>query len=451
MKRKTHTSYSRMQAHWALPDTLLGGTLAMRAASRTYLPQEAAEAEAQYSARLGRSVLYNCYSDTLDKLVGKPFSKSIIANIPAELETLKLDVDGTGKSLHDFAKDCFKEAVHRGLSHILIDYSQVPEGLSKAEEAEIKARPFLLHISPTNIIDWDVALINHVPTLNEIAIVEIGPDDTEYIRVIGRGYWSLHKKQETASKEEVYIKVSEGLLSLNYVPLVTCYFNGDGFMSATPCLEDLAWMNLAHWQSYSDQRNILRFARTGLLFVKGLTDAELDTPITVGPNQTFRASSENADMRFVELGTGGALKAGADDVADIERKMDRFGMRPLTAKTGGETATGKAIDEKNENTDIHCWIRALERALEKALGVAADWKSLSDSKEDINVDIYNEFALSLKSDTDLKTLDTARSRKDISQRTFLEELKRRAVVSEHLDLDVEIAATASESELTYGF
>ena len=39
---------------------------------------------------------------------------------------------------------------------------------------------------------------------------------------------------------------------------------------------DLAWLNLAHWQSASDQRHILHVARVPFLFGRGLSEGEID-------------------------------------------------------------------------------------------------------------------------------------------------------------------------------
>ena len=109
-------------------------------------------------------------------------------------------------------------------------------------------------------------------------------------------------------------------------------------MQATPPLMDLAWMNLAHWQSYSDQRSILRFVRIALLFVAGLDDEEMEKPITIGANRTFRSKNPNAKMEYVEH-TGKGVEAGQEDLNKIEGRMQTLGLRPYTSRPGTVTAT----------------------------------------------------------------------------------------------------------------
>ncbi len=448
------SEYILMTKNWDLPDDLLEGTLAMRSAGTKWLPRETAEMDDKYLARLNRSVLYNCYSDTLDKLVGKPFSKPVIVSgLPEEFEEYLKDINGAGQRFHDFAKEVFREAVHCGLTHILVDYSRSVGNETLAEEKEKGLRPFLVHISPKNLVGWNHEIVGNRPVLSEIRILEKQTVKSEqwdeevktFIRVIHPNDWQLWEK----GKDDTFILVDSGMLSLGAIPLVTVYFNRKGYLTGTPCLEDLAWMNLAHWQSYSDQRNILRFARTGLLFIKGLSDDELSKQVTVGPNQTFKTVNENADMKFVELGTGGSITAGKDDLVDIESKMDRLGMRPLSARSGSDTATGKAIDEGNENTDIHSWISSAEVVLTSALELALEWKGIG-PEEDFEVKIFSEFALSVKADSDLRVLDAARARNDLTRRTYLQELKRRAVLGETVDIEAEDTEASKEQEAIYG-
>ena len=68
---------------------------------------------------------------------------------------------------------------------------------------------------------------------------------------------------------------------------------GRGFMTAHPPLMDLAWLNLAHWQSASDQRHILHVARVPILFGRNLTLPE--DGLALGPN---RLATGEGERRF---------------------------------------------------------------------------------------------------------------------------------------------------------
>jgi hypothetical protein len=70
--------WSEQISTWNLVDTLWGGTEAMRAAAKIYLPQEPAEEETAYFNRLARSVLTPMYPDTIKKLMGKIMRQPVI-------------------------------------------------------------------------------------------------------------------------------------------------------------------------------------------------------------------------------------------------------------------------------------------------------------------------------------------------------------------------------------
>lgn len=473
-KLTPNTEYNTMAAKWFLPDTLMGGTQAMRDAGEMYLPRETKEPVVKWLARLARTTLYNQYKKAVNGLVNRPFSRKVnVKECPPKLEYLQDNCDGAGTSLSDFAKEVFKEAVHRGLTYLYIDYSDVPTTLSIAGEAQTGARVLFCHISAKNLIGWKTEIINGVTKLIEIRIKEtetvIDADYKStvktYVKIIRPNDWERWEvkdgKDSSGSATEVLVK--QGQNTLGYIPLIPIYFSQTGYMTGEPCLEDLAWVNLEHYQSSSDQRNILKFARTGLLFISGVTDEEMDKEVTVGPNQTFKTANPNARMAFIEMGAGNAIAAGERDLQKLEDRMEVLGGRPMTSRSGNVTATSKAIDESNDISDIQCWIRATELALERAFDIAAEWHKLPaaktatataapdatptkpDESKQLEVDIYNEFSLLSGDGRELGTLDNARARGDLTRITWLNEMKRRNILAASVDVEQEDKEAESET------
>lgn len=449
---QTAIEYDRMAGHWPLLHDLMAGTYAMRMAAEQWLPKEPRETRGAYVNRLNRSFLYNAYSDTVEKLVSKPFSRpvSVQGEVSPPLDLIQEDVDMSGRDLTQLGRDVFRSLVVYGVAHVLVDFPKTEGVETLADERARQIRPTFIHVSPTNLIGWRTEKqANGRERLTQIRIMEkrieakgeFTEEEISYVRVITPDTFEVWRQSE--DEEDKFTKVEEGTHSFGDVPLVSCYAQRTGFLTGHPPLLDLAQLNLAHWQSLSDQRNCLRFARVGLLFASGFSDEELENGISIGPNQLIAATNPDSKLTYVEH-KGSAIKAGQDDLDALERRMETLGLQPLVQRTGSQTATGKAIDESRVHTAIQAWIRSVENCLREAYMLAGSWMRL-DLPEDFSIDITNDFGVSLRATDDIRALLDLRKTGDISRETFLRELKRRGLLSEGLDIEDEIEAAEMES------
>jgi hypothetical protein len=420
---------------------LLGGTFSMRDAEKKWLPQEPSEENLAYKNRLERSTLYNATGNTITRLVSKPYSKAITVRgtVPDKLAKMEDDVDRKGTNLTQFGKEIFEAGITYGLTHILVDYPETSGDETLQDEKDLELRPVFVHVKPPDLLSWTVTrLSNGKRIVTEVRIREYrteidGYEDkkVEYIRVIRTDTWELWKYDASAKD---WMMDSDGTHTFGRVPIYTYNPNPTGFMTAEPPLEDLAHLNIAHWQSLSDQRNILRFARCGILFSKGF-DEEEAKGIVIAPTTIVNATNTESDLAFVEH-SGSAIAAGEKDLERLEQRMEVLGLKPLVERSAQSTATGKAIDESQTHSDIQAWIRGEENALVEAFKLAAEWMKV-ELPEDFSIDIYNEFTIGLgAADTD--TLIKLRGAREITRTTLLEEMKRRGVLSEAVNVEDEI-------------
>ena len=446
----TSAAYDSMAAKWELIRDLLGGTVAMRNAGEKWLPREPKESENAFDVRLSRSILYEAYSDTVGNVVSRPFSKpvTIQGELPEPLNQIALDVNQQGQTLTQFASEIFNTAVNYGLTHILVDYPRLQRELNLAEERQSGVRPRFIHVRPTQLIGWRaVKGFDGKVVLSQIRIKEtqtepvgqFGEEQVDYIRVYTPTTWELWRKTED---DDDYSLHESGEHTFGGVPLVTCYLNRTGFMTAGPTMESLAWMNLAHYQSMSDQRNILRYARVGMIFVSGLTEEETEKDMVIGPNRFFTSVNPDARMSYVEH-SGAAIGAGRQDLQDLEARMEVLGLQPFMRRTGNQTATGQSIDDSRSNSSVQAWIRSLEQAIVTAYEYAAKWLNLK-IPDDFTSDIFSDFGISVRNSQDIDSLLKIRLAGQISHGTYLREIKRRGVLSESVSIEDEITKVESE-------
>lgn len=442
-------AYLDMHEDLRLVDTLMGGTDAMRAAGQLYLPREPRESAEAYRNRLSRSTLYNAFADTVQKLVGKPFSKPTVIGADT-LEPIKEwcgNIDLCGSNITTFCREVFELGLTDGLTHLLVDFPRNEPGKTLADEQKAKARPYVVPVKAINLIAWSSELVNGVRTLTQVRIRENaveadgkwGEKVVQRIRVLFPDRFELYEKQK-----KDWALIDQGEVSLGRVPLVTFYTGKTGFMTAKPPLLDLAHLNVQHWQSSSDQQHILHFIRFPLLHGAGFNQDQKE--IEIGPNRMILSEDPQARLTYVEH-TGAAVESGRQSLRDLEEKMDAMGAQLLVQRSGDASATAAALDTAKVNSALHDMVRRLENAMGQAFGLMAAWSKLDADKAG-SVDINDDFGLSLISGKNEDTLLRSRLAGELSRETYLSELKRRNVLHNDLDIEEEITRIETEAPAT---
>lgn len=438
------SAYLRMAPRWRMIDVLLGGTEAMRAAGKEFLPQYDNESNKNYDARLSRATLLNMTEQTLDTLAGKPFREAVVLDedVPTQIEDLAEDVDMQGNNLQAFSRSWFREAWAKGFSHVLVEHP-TPEAKTDAEGeqrprtlADDRAeglRPYWVHVKPECLIAAYSAVVLGQEVLTHVRILEksverVGWEEVEVVRVrvLEPGTWQVWAPDEKG--EEWHVE-SEGSTSLDYIPLVTFYAGKrTGLMECKPPLTDLAHLNVAHWQSSSDQRNVLTVSRFPILAASGVP---ADQKVNIGPNNFLTTEAPEGKWYYVEH-TGAAIAAGQTDLSSLEDQMATYGAEYMRKKPGDETATGRALDAAEASSYLAATVRDFQDCLEQAMQFTADWLGLDNGG---SVKVNADVDLSEADAAELDALLKMRAQRDISRKAFLKEMKARQVLSDDFDED----------------
>lgn len=434
----------------ALPRALMGGTAAMRLAGKTYLPQEEGESHEGYKSRLARSTLFNAFRKTVKDMTGKVFRRPIVLKdtVPAQIVEYAENIDNAGRHINVFACDVFLDAMQTGICYILADMPPAPkraDGLpaTVADEQKAGVRPYLVHIKVENLLGWKSAVINGAETLIMIRIKEcinepdgdFGETEIDQVRVLEPGKWRTFRRNP--EKPDEWLPYEEGTTPLKKIALSVVYVHRTGFMTGETPLEDLADLNVAHWQSQSDQRNILHVARVPILFYSGYTE---DAKLIIGAGTATFNSSPAAKLTYVEH-TGAAIGAGDTDLKNLEFQMQTQGLQLLVENPSRKTATGEVLDDAKENSTLAMMAVALGDALEQALGYMAEMDGLGEDAGG-EVDVNRDFGISIGV-LDLQFMLDAVNAGKISIETFWDELRRRNALSDTFDPDVEKDRLAS--------
>lgn len=454
----TSAAHDCMMPRWVLLETLLGGTEAMRAAGETYAPKYSQETDQNYAARIAGAVLLNMTEQTLENLVGKPFIEEIKVNDdvpPAIVEPILEDVDLQGNSLDVFARRWFREGIAKAFAHVLVDMPRLQpkvEGQPRtlADDRKEGVRPYWSLIKPECVLFAEAQVVEGVEVLMHVRILETYTVRDGFaevtkvrIRVLEPGLVELWEPHPTKKRdgEPEWFRSDTWATGIDYIPLVTFYANREAFMEGKPPLTDLAWLNVAHWQSTSDQRHILTVARFPMLACSGAS-GEDGTAVVVGPNQILYNPDPNGKFYYVEH-TGAAIEAGRKDLEALEVQMAGYGSQFLKERPGDQTATGRAIDSAEASSDLAAMVVIFEDSIASALQMTADWMKLPEGG---TVELVKDYDVAEVDSAGLDTLNKARDRRDISRVAYLEELRLRGLLSE--DFDAEEDAQELQDEAT---
>jgi hypothetical protein len=464
---RPNEEYDAMSLLWHLVASLRGGTPAMRDAGRKYLPQEPKESEEAYKNRLDRSVLTNLYKKTVTKLVGKPLKKGVklLEDVPPELVRYETNIDNQGTNLNVFARDVLEAAIDDGVTHILVDYSdtQNVEGdfidgsLTVEQEELLGVRPYAKHVKAADLIGWKWQISNNKKVLTQIRVreyVKVDGDDEftqevrERIRVIEPYIQRVYEKsepneQQSSGDPDEWVLIEAKVTTMPIVPLVTMYTNKVGFLLGSPLLLDIAYLNVAHWQSDSDQRNILHVARIPILFATGFGDDDSQVTIEIGSN-TFAKAPKGATLEYVEH-TGKGIDAGVKDLKDLEERIQLLGMELLVKRPQGNvTATARTLDQAEADSELGLIAKELENTLNKMLDLFGRWVGLGDDGGG-STEVFKDFGIESEDLQDVDLLLRSRMAGEISQMTFWDEIKRRGLLSDNFNPTTEINLLDIES------
>lgn len=442
-----HPYYAELEDDRVPCRDLMGGTKAMREAGEVYLPREPEEDPADYQTRLKRSFLYNGLSRTVLNLTGRLFSKPIGIDGDSHIEEWAKDVTNDGRDVATFGVDVSHTGMAEGMGFIFVDYTMRQPVESRAVELALKPRPYMVEIKPVDLLWWEFEDVAGGRRLREIHFCEEYIEDStkqKQIRVWrSDGSYEVYRQGNDAEGGKSWLPYDSGQTHLDGIPLVPIYYGKRHCpLGADPPLRDLAEVNIAHWQSSSDQRHVLHIARVPVLFIKGMAPAGGGaTKIVIGVNRHISADNPDADVKYIEH-TGAAISAGRQDLLDLEAQMGRMGIELLLPNRAGDvSATGRALSKAAEESTLQVIAKDIKRGLDEAFGWMEKWAGIT---QDTKVLMNTDHDLVIGDEGELNILANARMQRDISRETYWHELKRRGTLSDEFDPKKEAARLSAE-------
>lgn len=420
------------------------GTKHVKSRAETYLPRYENEDQADYENRIKFASFYNFYNKAASSLLGKVFSKSptLTDTVPEIIKTQCKDADLNGNDWTIVAEQYFSHAMDEGISWLLVDFhsKENPEvELTMEQERELGVRPYWVVIPQHRVLGVDYAKNGEVYTITmfrywaseRIRDGEFGHKYVNRVYVYEPNRIRIFEENpDSKNKDEKWFLYKDQPITLGLVPATPLNLNPTGAFEALPPLEDLAEMNIEHFQIRSDQRRALSVASFPLLGVFG---AKIDSQPRIGPMQAFTFESEKANMKWIES-QGAHLRAGALELDVLEDKIRNFA---LSFESPGmyATATAVNVDSTDAVAPIIRWAYRLRDAMAQVLYYHAKWLKLPDGGV---VDVDTSFIKSILTIEALKILVEALKEGSITKEGFLSRLKEYGILSDRFDVKGEV-------------
>lgn len=425
-----NNSWVRMEPGWLLIEQLLKGTRGIRQGHRKFLPQFPREADESYDVRLSKAVLSPFYKRLELLLAGMLTRKPVrLTDVSDQVTEQLFDVDLQGNDLQTWLFNTARVALRYGHVGVLVD----------APRAGENGRPYWITISPRELLGWRTEIADGRQRLTMLRIAETvtvpdgkyGEKDVERVRVLTPGAYEIHEKDEKGD----YKIVDEGRTSLSEIPFAVAYANRTGVMESIPPLDDIAELNLQHYQVSSDLSNILSVSAIPLLAIYGFPQSAEE--ISAGASEAL-ALPETARSEYIEP-SGNSFDAQFKQLEQIESKINGLGLAAvLGAKLVGESAEAKRIDRSQGDSTMMVIAQQMQDLIDNCLRFHAQYlqEPVAGSSQ-VNRDFMGQ-RLEPQEIQALLQLYTAGT---ITQDTLLNELANGDVLSEDFDIDEEIEAT----------
>lgn len=448
--------YQGMKPRWDKLRAIEGGTETMREAGKVYLPQHPAEPDNSYGVRLARSTFHNYTMKTVRHVMNVAFGEQPKIIDSEQYEDILNNFSKDGRNLFSFLRPLYHQCAHLGESYVVVDMDKNGDGASAADNR----RPFATIYPADSCIDIQETTVAGVPQIEHIRFLsnEVVKDGFEHklkkrIRVIEAGKYQVwestaltNQKQENPSKKADtldFTMIEEGEYDADRVMVRRIRFGEvDGKGLLRPMFNDLADKNIEHWQSASDQRNILTMGRFPILYASGIDKKEVEALIAdgIGPRTLLHSTSDKSKFGYVEPG-GAAIEAGREDLKSIKEEMVELATKPFMPRTGNITATSDALGKSSEDSMINSSNIEFEDGVNAILEMFGEWQG-KDKAPTINMQPV--FGLIEFDAEKVKALGEARAAGEISQETYLNELKTYKLLADDFDVKKEIENTKDE-------
>lgn len=378
-----NTEYSANLDAWKKVDDVCKGQAAVKAAGKTYLPvPETFEDGDRYKEYLGRAVFYGVTGRTLKSNVGSAFNKLPEFKYPDELEYLKRNADGSGRSIYQTSQHMLNLILKHYRCGVYVDYPQVAPSRNRAEDKQKNAFPMIHILDAMVVVDWDHIIIGNQKKTSFVKILEtvskrsddgftsstenqyrvLRLEDSDGGHVYTVQIYTLNDKNVWVPGDK-YIPTDFHGKTWSYIPFTFCgAVDNTSEIDNAPLLE-LADLNLAHYRNSADVEESGFITGQPIVSMPEVTDEQLrhitSNGIAVGSRQAFPTK--------VDIVQAESNNLAKQLMTDKWAQMKEMGARLIEVGSANKTATQADNEDSVQHSVLSLAVSNISEALQMAL------------------------------------------------------------------------------------
>jgi hypothetical protein len=446
-------AYYNRKKDWVLIRDILAGERVIKDAKDVYLPKLKSQSEESYDNYRNRGYLYDAVDKTRGGFLGAATRKASAYEVPDMLDQYMNEITLDQSSFSVLVSDVIDNLLTYGIFGLLADI--------QPEESSGTPIPYISCYSALNIINCHVEIKDGREVLTWLALMEtvVKPnpkDKYESIEIaqirelyIEDGFLKVVLWQMDEKKAKwVQVKQGEGDntftenmpkrfggMRMDCIPF---QFIGAVKNSRVPCkppLLGISYLSLKHYQISCDYYHGLHFCALPTPWAFGITAS---SEFYIGPEKALIDTNTDASCGYMEF-TGTGLTAVRTAMGDLKREMAILGARILEEqKNVGEAADTIELRSQGDTATLSSIANNAQEGLKQVLRFLCYWMNLSDAEIDkVDVTLNKDFISSKITPLEITALLGALQAGEISQDTFLYQLKIGEIIPEDRTIDEE--------------
>ena len=345
----------------------------------------------------------NITGRTKDALVGSIFRHEPEAEIPALLDYVSEDADGSGQSLSQVAKEVCGELMETGRYGLLADYPETPEGLTRDQVQSLELRPYMGLYPAESIINGHTEMMGGKSVLTLVVLrepLDIQVDEFEIRRThqyrvlrLNEGVFTvqIYDADDKPVSEEYAPRAGDA--TWNRIPFHIAGSTNNLNTPDMPPLYPMAELNIAHYQTTADHRENL--------FIHGQLTLGISSDMSP---ETFAQANPNGVIVGARAGhflgpNGKFTQATAPEssslrvaLQDLREEMASIGAKLVSKGGQAETAETARINAASEHSVLETLVGNASEAIEAALEDMALYQGASPDQVEfrLNTDFFEE-------------------------------------------------------------